>query len=350
MRGLRIREAPVKGSRPPMRTDQMNVVVRSALVLLLAVSISRSAPADAPFRPLSREVGHRRTIGALAVCPKAPVLASGGWDHQVLLWDLVERKVARRLTGHADWVSALAWSPDGAWLASGSRDGTTRLWDRASGRTLQVLKGHPNGVTAIAFAPDGRQIATVGFDGALRLWNPTTGVETHSVRISTGALRQVGYNASGDSLAVGGDNGLVQIVATGTSRLGRSFRGATKSVTLVAFLPDGESLIALGRDHVLRRWRIMTGELLEATDGMVGGVLEGSFSDVASLWRDAGYLATSSGMGISVWSLKRRAFVYEMMTPLPEDAYAITFASPDRIFAGTASGEIYIVDLVIGAP
>jgi len=328
----------------------MNVAVRGAFVILLAVSTNRSAVANASFAPLSLEVGHRRTIGALAVCPKAPVLASGGWDHQVLLWDLTERKVARRLTGHADWVIALAWSPDGACLASGSRDGTARLWDRASGRTLHELKGHPKGVTAIAFAPDGRQIATVGFDGVLRLWNPKTGGETHTVKLSTLALRQVGYNASGDSLVVGGDDGLVQMVATATGRPGRGFQGTTQSIDLVAFLPDGESLIALGRDHVLRRWRIKTGELLDATDGTIGGVLEGSFDEVASLWRDTGFLATSGGKGISVWSLKRRAFVYEMMKPLPEDVYAIAFASPNRIFAGMASGEIYIVDLAIGPP
>src|SRR5436305_1377462 len=46
------------------------------------------------------------------------------------------------LMGHTDVVQCVVFSPDGQLLASGGRDGTVRLWDVATGRKRTVLLGH----------------------------------------------------------------------------------------------------------------------------------------------------------------------------------------------------------------
>ncbi|HEY7314285.1 MAG TPA: WD40 repeat domain-containing protein [Gemmataceae bacterium] len=64
--------------------------------------------------------------------PDGRVLATGGRDHLVRLWDLATAKEMHRLTGHRGHVMSLAFSPDGTRLASGSWDTTILIWDAAA--------------------------------------------------------------------------------------------------------------------------------------------------------------------------------------------------------------------------
>jgi WD40 repeat protein len=67
------------------------------------------------------------------------LLASGGNDHTIRLWDLARGAEARRLEGHGDGVLALAVLPGGR-LASGGADRTIRLWDPARGAEIARLE------------------------------------------------------------------------------------------------------------------------------------------------------------------------------------------------------------------
>ena len=64
----------------------------------------------------------------------------------------------------------MAFSPDGRLLASGGYDETVRLWDRATGDCLRTLTAH-TAVQAVAFSPDGRLLASCGNDRKVRLWD-----------------------------------------------------------------------------------------------------------------------------------------------------------------------------------
>jgi WD40 repeat protein len=78
--------------------------------------------------------GHEKgRITALAVAPGSRLLASGGEDRGVRLWDPgTLQQVKSFPAGHQADVSCLAFSPDGKRLASGSADGTVLLWKTAA--------------------------------------------------------------------------------------------------------------------------------------------------------------------------------------------------------------------------
>src|SRR5205807_987826 len=57
---------------------------------------------------------------------------------------------------HGNDVNVVCFSPRGDLIASGGDDRVVRIWDVASGRELQRLAGHETGVKAAAFSPDGR--------------------------------------------------------------------------------------------------------------------------------------------------------------------------------------------------
>jgi WD40 repeat protein len=78
---------------------------------------------------------HRLPVGfagAVAVSPNGKLLATGGSDHLVRLWDLASARELAQLAGHVGRVHVVAFSHDGNYLASGSEDTTILLWDVAS--------------------------------------------------------------------------------------------------------------------------------------------------------------------------------------------------------------------------
>ena len=57
---------------------------------------------------------------------------------------------------------SLAVSPDGKLLATGGVDRTIHLWEVLTGRELARWEAHDSGVTALAFRPDGKTLVSGG--------------------------------------------------------------------------------------------------------------------------------------------------------------------------------------------
>jgi len=68
----------------------------------------------------SPKTGHGKSVMCVAFSPDGKLLASGGLDRLVILWDVEAAKIKRALLGQKDGVSALAWSPDGTTIATAS--------------------------------------------------------------------------------------------------------------------------------------------------------------------------------------------------------------------------------------
>ena len=106
------------------------------------------------------------------------MLASGGPDNTIRLWDVVTGEQKQTLIGHASRVYCISFSPDSATLVSGHRDGTIRLWDANTGQYKSMLLGHTNIVTSVAFSPDRQTLASGSRDCSVLLWDFASSTNT----------------------------------------------------------------------------------------------------------------------------------------------------------------------------
>uniref|UniRef100_A0ACD5GTZ5 WD40 repeat domain-containing protein n=1 Tax=Desertifilum tharense IPPAS B-1220 TaxID=1781255 RepID=A0ACD5GTZ5_9CYAN len=67
------------------------------------------------------------------------LLASGGVDQAIKLWNPTTGVCLQVLNGHTSAIWSLAFSPDGQSLLSGSKDETLKLWDMHDFSCLETL-------------------------------------------------------------------------------------------------------------------------------------------------------------------------------------------------------------------
>ncbi len=114
---------------------------------------------------------------ALALAPNGTMLAA--WvqgSRNVQIWDLPTGRSHRALVLEQDAKgyydrACLLWSADSRMLAVGGLDNSVRLWEVASGQVRHELRGHLARATCLAFSPDGKTLATASEDTTILFWD-----------------------------------------------------------------------------------------------------------------------------------------------------------------------------------
>ncbi len=121
-----------------------------------------------PSAPLQVLQGHENPVQALAFSPATALLASGGADKTIRLWNSVQVSLVRTYTKAPDFVTALAFSPDGQTLVAGTLDGQVRIM--ATGRRrYRTLSAHSGRIVGLAFDSD-ETFLSAGKNGRIRKW------------------------------------------------------------------------------------------------------------------------------------------------------------------------------------
>lgn len=169
--------------------------------------------ATSPEQPVHVLDAHDNAAQAVAFFASAngPMLATGGADKIVKLWNLDSMDQIRRYRGHRDFVTALAFSPNGRMLASAGLDGSIRLWSTASRGMYRSLNGHKGKIASLAFAPSGDRLVSAGEDGLVRIWDVRRGRTSRTLTGNGGSVAAVQFSPDGQRIASAGDDGVVRL-------------------------------------------------------------------------------------------------------------------------------------------
>jgi WD40 repeat protein len=216
--------------------------------------------------------GHSGLVRDVALAGDGRILASGGADGALRLWEPGTGQLQASLQGDTAMVWDVALSADGSLLASGGGDGAVRLWEAASGQILAALRGHSGVVHGVALAGDGRIVASSGSDGTVRLWEAESGRLLANLQGHSGAVWDVALSADGSVLASGGADGTARLWEAESGRLLANLQGHNGAVWDVALSADGSVLASAGADGLIKLWEIPSGQLVSSLQGHSGVV------------------------------------------------------------------------------
>ena len=205
--------------------------------------------------------GHIGKVRTLAVAPDGTVLATGGEDHAVKLWDCATGRVKTTLRGLGWLVEAVAFAPKGTLVAAvGGMD--LKLWDVATGLERPFLKrrGEAGWLTALAFSADGKTLATGSTDGVIRLWDTATGRKALEFKGHDDRIARLQLSRDGQPLLDASGDGVVQVWDAANRLVGSTLPIPARTTWGATFSPDGTVLAAIEQERgTLRVWDVATG-------------------------------------------------------------------------------------------
>jgi len=295
---------------------------------------------------------HSDAVYCISYSPDGRYLVSGGADHKVKLWDVVDGAYLREYEAKVPYlfrhVAHVAFTPNGKYLAAVAA-GILNVWDVMSEECLydheipfsegkwphlvrflscspdsghlvigdimnqtiytfwfsekeftNMFVGHEKGLGYVLLSPDGKYLAAGGNDGIVRIWDVKHGKCFRKlVRQSSGFVEYLSYSPDGKYLVSGSRfDEPVEIWDVDSGVLLRKLKLHFGGVRTGSYSPNGRYLALSFFDNIIRLFAIDSGELLRELVGHTDSVICLAYSP------DGKCLASGSRDGtVRLWSL-----------------------------------------------
>jgi len=307
---------------------------------------------------------HSSNVTSLAFSPdeNAKLLASGSYDGAIFLWDISDpanpQRIGKPLTEQGSgYVYSIAFSPDGKILASSnSTDYNIILWDvETHAKIGNPLKGHSSTITALVFSSDKKTLASDSYN-AIFLWDisdPTTASSITTFTDPASSIEKITISPNGKTLASGDDAGNILLwdIPTRTLLTETPLNGETSWLNSLAFSPDGKTLASGSSDGKVSLW-----DLSDPTSpAQIGTSLEAHTNTVAGMaFSTTGTLITASyDSTIIFWDISKPKNPEKIGEPLhghPGSPDTMSFSPDGSLVASVGTDGTVLFDVKTQQP
>ncbi|XP_068136800.1 autophagy-related protein 16-1 isoform X5 [Hyperolius riggenbachi] len=126
-----------------------------------------------PVSALHSFDAHDGEVNAVRFSPGSRLLATGGMDRRVKLWEIIADKCEAKgaLTGSNAGITSIEFDSAGTYLLAASNDFASRIWTVDDYRLRHTLTGHSGKVLSAKFLLDNARIVSGSHDRTLKLWD-----------------------------------------------------------------------------------------------------------------------------------------------------------------------------------
>nr|XP_007980195.2 transducin beta-like protein 3 isoform X1 [Chlorocebus sabaeus] len=194
------------------------VLVTASRALLLAQWAWREGSVTRLWKAI-----HTAPVATMAFDPTSTLLATGGCDGAVRVWDIVRHYGTHHFRASPGVVHLVAFHPDPTRLLlfSSAADAAIRVWSLQDRSCLAVLTAHYSAVTSLAFSADGHTMLSSGRDKICVIWDLQSCQATKTVPVFESVeatvllpeepVSQLGVKSSGLYFLTAGDQGTLRV-------------------------------------------------------------------------------------------------------------------------------------------
>ncbi len=229
--------------------------------------------------------GHSQPVFATSFSPDDSLIASGGLDGNIIIWNTSNGEIVHLLRHQPfNQLTSLSFSPNGSILAScgqywfrnppgsenWSAETSIHLWDVCSGLLLKTVKKIDTQFQGIIFSPNGKLIAfcenAFNETYSVKVWNMSSdkflyfGEHNHDINT-------LGFSPDSTLLASGSGDTTIKIWNVSSGTLVKTLTEHTDAVNSVKISLNGQILASASDDSSIILWNVSSGAVIRTLNG-----------------------------------------------------------------------------------
>lgn len=210
-------------------------------------------------------------VRALEYAPNGQqlVFANGG---NLYIWDILKRKVIRKIEAHEEDIRDIAYAADGEVIASAAGQ-TIKLWNPANGNNRLSFQTNED-IWKLVISPNGETLFTAGRN--ISAWQAASGQKLRVfMENATKALETLALSLDGGILAAydPDENGIqVWDAYSGENIANFRIKDRSLGITSIAFIPQYQRIVGVSRQSGYI-WQYPGGEQLAQIDARYGNAV-----------------------------------------------------------------------------